>query len=309
MACSENTARSTPEKHDVAVIVPTRNRKETTLRFLRQLESQSYSGIHTIVIDSNSKDGTQEAIRISFPEAELIKASDHDYWAGATNKGVQRSLELGHDWILTINDDAVISETHIESLMRIATRNGCKILGSQINYLSEPDRIWAAGTSCDWNKKMMLRLNFHNQDTTSIVSNLPGQEVMIVDSLPGNGVLIHRSVFERVGLYNSCALPHYHADSELIMRAAAHGITAWVTTEVILYNDFSEEQKNSPVGGVRGAAWLLFNRKSYLYLPPLIYIIFKYCPASHKTMTFISMTKALCTTLAKKAFTRVKRAG
>ncbi|MGB3787504.1 MAG: hypothetical protein WA949_05810 [Phormidesmis sp.] len=57
-------------------------------------------------------------------------------------------------------------------------------------------------------------------------------------------MLIHRSVFEQVGLYQATFLPYYHADSELILRARRYGIEAYVAPHVVLQDDFSAEQKN-----------------------------------------------------------------
>ncbi|MFN5965715.1 MAG: glycosyltransferase family 2 protein, partial [Pseudanabaena sp.] len=59
-------------------------------------------------------------------------------------------------------------------------------------------------------------------------------EIIQVDALAGNGVLISRQVFTQIGLYNEKFLPHYHADSEMTMRAHSRGIKVFVSPAIIL---------------------------------------------------------------------------
>lgn len=273
----------------VSVVVPVRNRCNITLRFLGDLVSQTYSNIRIFVIDSNSNDGTVAAIKSHYPSVQIISAGDDDYWAGATNLGVLEALKGDSEWLFTVNDDAALRPDHIERLVAIAQANGCKILGSQINYLDDPGRIWALGTFTRWGSAEFLRLGFHNQLNEQRPSNVAFAAVLRVDALPGNGVLIHHSVFRQVGIYNHRFLPHYHADSELVMRAVASGFHAWVTPQLILLNDFRVEQKRLPGNTVKGLAWTLGHPKSYLFLSPLLYIFWVYCPLPKKPATAASL--------------------
>jgi GT2 family glycosyltransferase len=254
---------------------------------MNKLVQQSYPLLKVIVVDSNSSDGTADAVRQTYPDTTVLSGSDRDFWAGATNIGLRHALQAGSEWVLTINDDAVIEKDYAERLLAIAKRNNCLILGSQINHLSEPELIWALGTFTTWGGSELLRLGWHGALNRELGAHWQISETIPVDALPGNGVLVHNSVFRRIGLYNNYMLPHYHADSELIMRAAATGIRAWATPRVILLNDFSPKQKKPPLGGLRGIAWSLFHPKSHLYLPALLYIWVRYCPSSQRVPTAI----------------------
>jgi GT2 family glycosyltransferase len=111
------------------------------------------------------------------------------------------------------------------------------------------------------------------------------QELIKVDALPGNGVLIRRSVFDRIGLYNARFCPHYHADSELIMRARKAGIEAYITPDIVLQNDFSNDQKQMPSRSLSGLKYIFFNPKSHLFMPAILYLIWQYCPFDRKVAT------------------------
>jgi GT2 family glycosyltransferase len=266
----------------VTAIIPVRNRRQITLRFLNHLSQQTYPTLQAVVVDANSTDGTTDAIRKAYPTMEVLQAGEWDYWAGATNRGVRHALDHGSEWLLTVNDDSVIDPGYVELLVQLARENHCHILGSQINYLHDPDRVWSLGAFNAWGSSKFLKLAHHGDLTSSIRERYGAANVLPVDTLPGNGVLIHHTVFRRIGLYNALLLPHYHADSELAMRAARRGVQAWVTPNVVLLNDFSPSQKVLPLRSMKGLLWSLGHPKSHLYLPALLYIFIRYCPAKRK---------------------------
>lgn len=273
----------------VSVVVPVRNRCRLTLRFLGCLAMQTYPNLRVVVVDSCSSDNTVEAVSQLHPYVQIISAGNDDYWAGAVNRGVLYALQGDSEWIFTVNDDAMIGPGHIECLMSIALANECEILGSQINYLADPGLIWSIGTYTQWGTADFLRLGCHNLRNEERPFHVASAQVLEVDALPGNGVLIHRSVFGRVGIYGQRILPHYHADSEFIMRAVKGGIRAWVTPQLILLNDFKTEQKKLPIGNIRGFAWALGHPKSYLFMPALLYVFWCYCPLRKKVITALAL--------------------
>ncbi|MEO1590170.1 MAG: glycosyltransferase family 2 protein [Cyanobacteria bacterium J06632_22] len=261
----------------VAAVIPVRNRQALTLRFLTALSQQTYPNLTAFVVDSASTDGTPAAVRRDFPQVRVIEVCDRNYWTGATNHGVRAALTEGFEFILTINDDAVIPLDHIERLVGRATQYQLNILGNRIDYLSQPGLIWSLGTQINWNRPKMITLRYQDYRAEHLPPSVQAADILPVDTLPGNGVLIHRSVFEAIGLYNAGLLPHYHGDSELLLRARQAGFQSFVAPDVILLNDFSKAQKAVQLSSP-GALYATFCRpKSHLYLPPLVYLFFRYC--------------------------------
>ena len=275
----------------VVAVVPARNRQALTLRFLEQMAGQTYAPLKVVVVDANSSDGTPAAVAQRFPAVAVLAARDRDFWAGATNLGVRHALALGADYILTINDDAVVAPDHVERLVTLAQRHQCPILGNQINYLADRDRLWSLGTYTAWGSQDFLRLAYNDCRQSQLPASVTQAQVMPTEALPGNGVLIHHQVYRRIGLYYARWLPHYHADSELIMRAVRRGFMAYVTPQVILYNDFSVGQKQLPLQSLRGLAYSLGHPKSHLYLPAVGYIFSRYCPLAQKGATLRALAQ------------------
>jgi GT2 family glycosyltransferase len=276
----------------VAVITPTFNRQAKLLRFLDALAIQTYPNLQVIIIDSGSIDGTPDLVRKNFPHVTLLEVSDRNFWAGATNAGVKLALEWQVDFMFTINDDAVIAPSHIERLVSLAQQHQLSIVGNRIDYLFPIDKVWSLGTYSDWGTDRFLKIAYNNIDLANIPDDTLKQELIRVDALPGNGVLIARSVFERVGLYNARFCPHYHADSELLMRAnQLANIDAWIAPQIVLQNDFSDEQKRSRRSGLAKLLYIFFNPKSHLFVSAILYPIWQYCPPSQKIQTLFSLIK------------------
>ncbi|WP_121970012.1 glycosyltransferase family 2 protein [Leptolyngbya sp. BC1307] len=262
----------------VAAVVPTYNRWPKTQRFLGQFVQQTYADLTTIVVDADSPDGTAREVQQHYPDVILLQVSDQQYWAGATNAGVRYALEHGYDYIFTINDDAVVAPDHIQRLIALAQKHSLRIIGNRIDYLEPPHQVWALGTQLVWGTPRFLQLQYVNTLAEDLPADIMAQEILAVDALPGDGVLIHRSVFEQVGLYQAAFLPHYHADSELILRARRSGIEAYVAPHVVLQDDFSAAQKKQDFKRIAGLKYAFFHPKSHLFVPAIIYIFLRYCP-------------------------------
>ncbi len=269
----------------VTAVVPTRNRRELSLRFLERMAAQTYGALRIVVVDADSSDGTVAAIRQQHPRVTVLAAGDRDFWAAATNRGVRQALAAGTDYVLTINDDAVVPADYVARMVAMAERHSCAILGSRIDLLAEPGRIWALGTRTDWGTERLLRLAHHDALMSELDPAVAQAEVLEAEAMPGNGVLIRRDVFRRVGLYDAVWLPHYHADSEWVMRAVRRGIAAKVTPAIVVLNDFGEEQKRLPLGSLGGLLFTFFHPKSHLYLPAVAAILWRYCPPAQRWPT------------------------
>jgi GT2 family glycosyltransferase len=273
----------------VAAIIPTFNRQAKLLRFLDLIHQQTYPNLQIIVVDSSSIDGTPDLVRAKFPQVTLIQVSDREFWTGATNAGVKLALNRQVDFILTINDDAVIQPEHIQKLVDLAEKTQSSIIGNRIDYLNPKDKVWSLGTYSDWGTDRFLKIAYNDLDLAEVPNEILAQELIAVDALPGNGVLIRRSVFDRIGLYNARFCPHYHADSELIMRARQVDIDAWIAPQIVLQNDFSNDQKQMPSRNLAGLKYTFFNPKSHLFMPAILYTIWQYCPPTQKLATLFSL--------------------
>lgn len=276
----------------VAAIIPTFNRKDKLCRFLDLLLTQTYPNIQIIVVDSSSIDDTVNIILKRFPQVTLVQVSDREYWTGATNAGVKVALDRQVDFILTINDDATIEPDHISKLVSLAERYQLSILGNRIDYLTPEGLVWSLGTYSNWGTDRFLKIAYNDIDIADVPIGTLDKELISVDTLPGNSVLIRADVFQKIGLYNARFCPHYHGDSEFVMRAKSRGFEAWISPQIILKNDFSNDQKQLPKAlTIHSLKYIFFNPKSHLFMLPIFYLIWTYCPRSQQLSTLWSLLK------------------
>lgn len=278
----------------VAAVIPTRNRRLKTERFLNFFTQQSYPNLNIIVVDANSTDGTRDMVLTKFSQVQLICVGDESYWTESTNAGVKAALAQGCDYILTINDDSYVNHSFVNDLLHLAIDNDLKILASRIDFFRTPGLIWALGAYSSWGSRDLFGLNYHAIWEDDLPSSIAQSPFFRIESAPGDGVLIHKSVFKDIGLYDEANTPHYHADSEFIMRAISTGIPAYVTPKIVVYNDcpLPGDVVSEPQRHFRNAfekfTYVFFHKKSHLVLWPRIFVIRKYCPTKKKIKTYFN---------------------
>ena len=117
----------------IYIIIPVFNRKHFTKACLISLLNQAYSEYRILVIDHGSTDGTSEMILNEFTNVTLINGEDSLWWAGATNLGVYKVLELSasnDDLILTLNNDLVVDTDYLNQLLNVYLLNKPCLVGS-----------------------------------------------------------------------------------------------------------------------------------------------------------------------------------
>lgn len=285
----------------VAVVVPVRNRAEKTLRFMAAFRQQSYLHHRLFVVDSASSDGTPDLVRAMYPDVVVLQATRDDFWTGATNLGIRTAVAAGFDYVLTINDDCVVLQDFLEKLVAVAERFQQPILGCRIDFLADPGRVWAIGARHNWGTAVLFGLNYYYQRSDDLPPLVCDAWILPVESMPGNGVLIASKIFGKVGYYDEVNAPHYHADTEFMLRARTLGFVPMVTTQAIIYNDAALEHPGASaaphplrdalrprrlLSASRNFWWMLSNKKSHYYLKPHLFIIMRYAPPGTRVASF-----------------------
>jgi len=269
----------------VGIVTPVRNRRDWTLGFAQSMRKQDYPFFRLYIVDSRSTDGTPEALRaLGASEIVVIDDPDWHYWTAATNSGVKAALSDGCDYILTLNDDAILPDDFITNIVEGALDSGAPIVGSVISYANEPGRLWAVGAYNNWESGAFVQTGFANVFEDALdAEERRGVDMIEVDYLCGNGTLVHKSVFDKIGLYEQRNAPHYHADSEFTMRAEKAGIERLIALRARLYNRFTLDAD----GPFSKKNMKFFSLRSANFVRAILHILNEYCPAEHRTRAFV----------------------
>lgn len=223
----------------VAIVTPIHNGLRHTVAFLESVRRNDYKNKKVIIIDDGSTDKSSDIIRSKFPEVIVLEGNGNLWWSGATNKGVREALRIGVDFIYTVNNDVVLDSRCIGKSVECAIMSKRSIIGSKVNYIDDPSKVWFYGAKFD--------------EETGDISLIHGQDhdfkiAAESEMLTGMGMLIPVEVFKEVGLFDQRLLPQYFADSDLSLRAKEVGYKLVMCPESRIYNDVDSAWSARKIG-------------------------------------------------------------
>mgnify|MGYP000347919946 CR=1 FL=1 len=212
----------------VAVLITCHNRKEKTLNCLNALydsELKSNFSFEVFLVDDGSIDGTGEAVKLAYPDVNLINGDGSLYW----NRGMFKAWEFASnkrkfDYYIWLNDDTMIFEHALELAFKESEKenNNSVIVGATCN---ENMTITTYG---GWGKGKLLLINGKSQ---------------ICEYFNGNFVLIPDYVFNKLGNLNY-RYRHTNGDFDYAYRAREKGIKSVLLPD---YVGTCERDKNTLV--------------------------------------------------------------
>lgn len=209
------------------IVIPVHNRREYTRDCLCSLQRQTVTGHRIIVVDDGSTDGTSEMLRSEFPEVIVLQGDGNLFWTAAINLGIKQALMRGAEYVLTLNNDTVASESLLEKLLFWANQTPNALLGA-LDVDLKTQRPYYGGEWVDWkwstSRFLLEELKEEEQKGLHEVSLYPGR-----------GLLIPRIVFDTIGLFEEKELPHYMADYDFTHTARRNGFKIYCNYDAILY--------------------------------------------------------------------------
>lgn len=196
----------------VEVVFPCHNRRQLTLQCLKSLARIDRTGldVHVVVVDDGSTDGTSEAIRAEFPEAEIIAGDGNLWFTEGTNVGIRAALKHRPDYVLLINDDQVFDSNAIRVMVECAERHPRSVVGSLLLLWDTPHKLFQ--TAPVWSTRLGGWRHWQNQTVWTIPKS-PWK----VDIIVGNCVLVPAAAMREAGLMNSKRYPNF-GDAEYTPR-------------------------------------------------------------------------------------------
>ena len=267
------------------IIIPVFNRLNFTKKCLSSIKAQTYKNIVTIVVDSDSTDGTYKYIKENYPEVKIIKGKSNWWWTKSMYEGVKKTLKsaTANDYILEMNNDCFFGKKYVSQLMKTSDKHPNKIIGSLCVKADNPDMVVEAGVKIEWSKGVIYGLSksLSNEidyyKSINIIENL--------DALPGKGTLLPVKVFREIGNFNYKRLPHYIADYEFTNRAKRAGYDLILDTKAKIYHHWKETGISFRSSGNKRSykeTWnLLFGRKSRNNLIDWINFLLLACPRKY----------------------------
>jgi len=221
----------------VWIIVLNYNGKAYTLDCLESLYRTDYPAYKVVVVDNGSKDGSADAVRAAYPQAEVVETGANLYYAGGNNVGIRLALDSGADYVLLLNNDTVVGEGLVREL--VAAMRECPdagLAGPMIYYYPPKpggrELIWYAGGIVDFGRGLTAHRGLREEDK--------GQYSGVEDTgyITGCGMLATRECLENTGLLDT-SFVMYAEDADLSIRAEKAGYRLLFVPKAVMWHKVS----------------------------------------------------------------------
>lgn len=200
----------------VAIIIVNYKGREDTLECLESLRGLTYPNFRTYLVDQASNDGTPQAVRERFPEVVVIENPANDGFAGGNNRGIEAALKEGPAYLFLLNNDTTVAPNLLEPLVELAESDpAIGVVGPLMLYFSDPEVIWSAGG------RMSAKGESTQRDQGTLAAAMPS-EPREADFIVGCGLMVRRSVLEKVGLMDEAYFLYYE-ETDLCARIRKAG--------------------------------------------------------------------------------------
>lgn len=201
----------------VCVVIVNWNRWDDTAICVDSLLAMTYDYLDIVVVDNHSKTNGEEAFRNRWPNVEIIHTPINLGFAGGANAGIRHALARNADFIFTLNNDTLVDPYCLTELLAVAASDSTiGIVGPKIYYRTTPPRIWFAGANRHRWSLSLLNFGRGQPDGSRF------DEARRVNYLCAGAMLVRRSVFEIVGLFDSGYFMYYE-DCDFCIRTSTYG--------------------------------------------------------------------------------------
>lgn len=113
---------------------------------LASIERISYPNFDVVVVDNGSQDGSLERLEREFEWCEFVRNGTNLGVTRGNNAGIEHAIDGGAEYVLLLNDDTIVTEGFLTSLVLTAERNPDAAVVGGVNYHASTGEIHNAGS-------------------------------------------------------------------------------------------------------------------------------------------------------------------
>jgi GT2 family glycosyltransferase len=205
----------------VWVIVLSYNGREVLRRCLESLGELTYPRLQILVVDNGSNDGTEAMVRSTFSGIDFLQTGANLGYTGGNNRGVERAIAAGADYVLILNPDTVVLNPRfideIVAYLEAHPRTG--IAGPRV-YLRDAGTVQNTVLFAPGFMRNLKHWFRYRRDPKSL--ELSGDAVIEAETLNGVCLMVRVECLKRIGLFDENIFM-YIEDADLDHRAHSAG--------------------------------------------------------------------------------------
>ena len=227
----------------IAVIIINWKKYDFTLKCIDSVLKSTYKNFKIIIIDNESQNCFSDEINKS-DKIHIIKNENNVGFSQANNQGIKYSIKNGFDYVLLLNNDTIIKNDLIDSLIQQSSTLNQKIIQPLIlNY--DGSKIWNAGGKIN---------NFFG--TFQILGKGKGfknfkRNRTYTDWFTGCCVLIKLEIFNHVGYFDERFFAYYEdVDYSIRLKKMGYSIALMTNSYLQHYESASSKSINKSEGNL-----------------------------------------------------------
>lgn len=223
------------------IIIVNWNSKDDTILCVNSLIKAGASPDNIVVVDNASSDGTVDALRHQYgSQIHLIIIDKNLGYGGGLNEGINFVFKYNASWLLLLNNDVVVDSHFFDELINVSNEEpNIKIISPIIYEYAHPKRIWFVGDKIIPFTLLTRSLYRGIMDQGKLNNLIP------VDFISGCAMMIHRSVFDAIGLF-STSFFMYGEEVDFLQRARMAGFHSVTATRAKMWHKISASNRDKP---------------------------------------------------------------
>ncbi len=213
----------------VIAVILTWNDVDMTARCVESLLKATYPSVGIVVVDNGSKPPGCPILKERFPALETVQLGENTGFTGGCNRGLERAMELGADYIFLLNNDTIVDEKAIEQLVKaMEARPDVGQASAVLLHPGSEKRMQFLSSSLIRDQAWQVRPGEHE-----LISDVH-RKIHDVDFVPACAVMFRPQVLKEVGLFDEELFTNWE-DYDLCCRMGDHGwkIITVGTAEVV----------------------------------------------------------------------------
>ena len=201
----------------VAVVVLDWNGGEDTLACLDSLRACEAPEPRVILVDNASRESLADEARRRLPGIEIVRNERNLGYAGGNNVGLRLAREAGAEYILVLNNDAVVHPSTLRELVEAAASDSrIGAVGARILERDRPDRLWMAWGELTYRQSLVRLVGRGRLDGDAYAGRRD------VEWVSGCAFLIRGDALDVVGAFDEDYFA-YHEEVDWCARARESG--------------------------------------------------------------------------------------
>ncbi len=278
----------------VSIVIPAYNASNYLAEAINSALGQTYDNIEIIVVNDGSRDdGETERIALSYGNKIRYFYKENGGSSSALNLGIK---EMRGEWFSWLSHDDLYYPEKIDR--QITYLN--ELMNSEMNTVITNNVLFAGAEFIDANARLLKRpSNAKLQNISNRLKSISGNEYLISEptrnTFHGCSCLVHKSVFENIGIFNENL--RLINDADMWYRIYSSGYSVHYVPEILVTGRIHRKQVSVQAGySHHHAEQDLFWERSLMWLisnhPKNDTLFFKFGRNAYLKTRFIEGEKA-----------------